>query len=506
MITYVRTFRKLSLLALLVLLLPVVAACGGAPTAEAPTAVPAAAGTSVAAPAAATEAATAAPAAATEAAPAAATTEGAATSAATTAATTAAAPATAATDTSAQAAGGDKIKLTILTHWGAKEQKDVLEPIFQRYMQEHPNITIEHQTVDFGELLKRITTGRMGGVAPDIYHFYNLWLPEFAGSDLLAAPPADVDADIKAGYSQSTVEGLTYNGKVWGYPTEVNDYQLIYNKKLLKEAGVDKVPETWDELKAAATKATKKDANGKVTQAGFLLIKGWDSGVVHPWTSLLYSGGGKYISDDKTKVAFNDDVGVQTLQLEMDMIKSGAVDTGLGQPDFVAGKVAMTIMANWWGATLRTGVPGGIENIGVAPIPHSANGTSSTLQYSWAWGVDKNSKNANEAWKFLQWLNSPQGGKSSPMGDYLTTGLNAIPGRTSDQQAHADRLNDPFVKPFVDALKTARTEAIIPGAQEIKTSLQKQIEAAWFGQKSAKQALDTAADEANLILAEKGQQ
>ncbi len=189
------------------------------------------------------------------------------------------------------------------------------------------------------------------------------------------------------------------------------------------------------------------------------------------------------------------------------MIKDGSVDLGLGQPDFVAGKVAMTIMANWWGADLRAGVPGGIQNVGVAPIPHSASGSSATLQYSWLWGVDQNSQHANEAWNFLKWLNSPAGsGKSSPMGDYLTTGLNAIPGRTSDQEAHADKLNDAFVKPFVDALKVAHTEPIIPGAQEIKTALQKQIEAAWFGQKSNQAALNAAADEANRILAEKGKQ
>ena len=90
------------------------------------------------------------------------------------------------------------------------------------------------------------------------------------------------------------------------------------------------------------------------------------------------------------------------------------------------------------------------------------------------------------------------------MGNFLTTALNAIPGRTSDQAAHEDLLSDPFVAPFVEALKTSRTEPIIPGAQEIKTGLQKQIEAAWFGQKEAADALNEAADETNKILAEKG--
>ncbi len=485
--TYKFIYRQVALAACLILIVPVVAACGGTPPATTP-------------PVAQATAAQASAGNATAVAP--------ATSAAEATSASSATEAPAAGNATAETSGasGTPVKLVLLTHWGTADYQKILQPIFDEYHKQNPNVTIEHQTVAFDDLLKRITTGRLGGVAPDIYHFYNLWLPEFAGSDLLSDPPPDVAEDIKAGYSPSTVEGVSYNGRAWGYATEVNTYQLIYNKKLLKDAGIDKAPETWDELRTAAQKTTKKGADGKITQAGFMLLKGWDSGVVHPFSALLWSNGGAYVSKDGTKAAFNDPAGVQTLELEHDLIKSGSVDLGLGMPDFVAGKIAMTIMANWWGADLRKGIPGGIENVGVAPIPHSAGGKSATLQYNWLWGVDKNSKNAAEAWKFLKWLNSPQGGGSTPMGKFLTSGLNAIPGRQSDQKAYAAELGDPFVKPFVDALQVAHTEPIIPGAQEIKTALQKQIEAAWFDQKAPKEALGAAAEEANRILAEKGKQ
>jgi multiple sugar transport system substrate-binding protein len=403
------------------------------------------------------------------------------------------------------AAAGTPVKLTMLTHWGAQEYQEVMQPLIQECQQQIPGLTVEHQTVDFGNLLTRITTGRLGGAAPDIYHFYNLWLPEFVPSDLLATPPADVVEDIQKGYSESTVAGSSYNGQVWGYPTEVNTYQLIYNKQLLQEAGIDKAPETWAELREAAQKTTKREGD-KITQAGFLLIKGWDSGVVHPWTTLLYSNGGQYVADDNSKVMFDEPAAQEALQLELDMIADGSVDLGMAQPDFEAGKIAMTIMANWWGSALRAGLPGGIENAGVAPVPHNEGDESSTLQYNWIWGVDKNSANADAAWQFLKCFNGPRAdGTGTPTGTFLTQGLNAIPARLEDQQAHAEQLSDPFVKPFVDSLATARSEAIIPGAQEIKTALQKQIEAAWFGEKGAADALSTAAAEANRILQEKGQ-
>ncbi len=450
MIRSILSVRRLSLLALLALLLPLIAACGGAPSTP----------------------------------------------------TGAAAPSPAA---ESPAATGATTKLTMLTHWGAQEYLDVMQPLIEECQQQIPGLTVEHQTVDFNNLLTRITTGRLGGAVPDIYHLYNLWLPDFVPSDLLAAPPDDVVADIQQGYSASTVAGSSYNGQVWGYPTEVNTYQLIYNKQLLAEAGVDKAPETWAELREAAQKTTKRSGD-TVEQAGFLLIKGWDSGVVHPWTTLLWSNSGAYVNDDHTAVRFNEQPGVEALQLQLDMISDGSVDLALTQEDFVAGKIAMTIMANWWGSALRAGLPGGIENVGVAPIPHGEGGQSTTVQYNWLWGVDKNSPNAEVAWQFLKCMNSPRAdGSGTPTGTFLTQGLNAIPAHLEDQKAHAAQLGDAFVKPFVDSLATARTEPIIPGAQEIKTALQKQIEAAWFGEKSAQDALNTAADEANRILQEKGQ-
>lgn len=400
----------------------------------------------------------------------------------------------------------DQIKLVVLTHWGTQEQKVPLEKIFGEYTKANPNVQIELQTVAFDDLLNRITTGQLGGEAPDIYHFYNLWLPDFVGSELLATPPDDVATDVTAAYGKGTVGGASYNSQVWGYPTEVNDYQLIYNKKAFNEAGLTAPPATLADFREAAKKLTKKDASGKVTQAGFMLLSGWDSGVVHPFTSLLWSNGGQYVSDDYSKALFNEQAGVDALQAEVDIVKDGStIMSKLVDADFESGRVGMTIMANWWGATLRASDLG-IDNVGVAPIPHSEGGASVALQYEWLWGVGKTSDKADAAWAFLKWLNNPRDGAdaSSPMGEFLTSALNAIPGRTSDQQAHADLLSDPFVKPFVDAFATSRSEPIIPGAQEIKTSLQKQIETAWAGQRSPADALNSAAEEANRILKEKG--
>jgi multiple sugar transport system substrate-binding protein len=398
-------------------------------------------------------------------------------------------------------AAQDSVKLTVLTHWGQAAQKEPLEAIFQTYMDANPGVEIELQTVEFAELLKRITTGALGGDATDIYHIYNLWLPELSQSGLLATPPESVSADVSSGYAPGTVAGATYADTIWGFPTEVNVYQMVYNKAMLDTAGVA-VPASLSELRDAAAACTIRDGDN-LTQAGFLFQASWDSGVVHPFTSLLWSNNGEYVNEDNTEVLFNQQPGVDVLQVECDIFADGSALTGVPEDgDFEAGRAAMTIMANWWGAQLKASDIG-MENVGVAPIPVGEGGTSTALQYEWLWSVSGTSANAEAAWNFLTWLNTPAAeGNSSPMGDFLTSALNAIPGRTSDQEAHTDVLGDDFVAPFVAALATARTEPIIPGAQEIKTGLQTQIESAWFGETDPQTALNTAAEQANGILAE----
>ena len=74
-------------------------------------------------------------------------------------------------------------------------------------------------------------------------------------------------------------------------------------------------------------------------------------------------------------------------------------------------------------------------------------------------------------------------GAASPMGDYLTSALGAIPSRVSDQTALADRLSDEFMTAYVNSASSAVPEPVLRGGQQIKTALQQGIEAAWYGQR-----------------------
>ena len=405
-----------------------------------------------------------------------------------------------------KATSNEPVKLVVLTHWGEESLATPMKALLDEYTKANPNVTIEYQAVTFDQLLTKISTSRAAGTAPDIIHIYNLWMPDFVKGGALATPPADVVEDIKANYSPGSIQAVTVKHQIWGYPTEINTWQLVYNKKMFADAGLSEPPKTLDELKDYACKLTKKKSDGTLEHTGLAVLTGWDSGVVHPFLSLLWSNGGQYIAPDLSKAEFNSPQAKEVLQAYSDMIKEGCVDPGLGGGfnDFVTGKSAMVIMANFFRSDLKNSFVDGYDNVGVAPIPVGPSGAKSVaLQYNWLWTVDKTSKNAEEAWKLVKWLNSPRGeGKASPMGEYLTSALGAIPSRLSDQKALSDTLSDFFLKAYLDSASTSQPEPVLVGGQEIKTALQTQIENTWYDKASIDEALQSAATEADRILSE----
>ena len=367
----------------------------------------------------------------------------------------------------ALAQGGDEVRLTILTHWGEELQIEKWQSFIDEYTASHPNVTIELQTVPFNELLTKIVTARTAGTSPDIYHIYNLWLPEFVNSGMLAVPPDDVVEDIANNAVTTSIAGVTVNDQIWGYPTEVK--------------------------------------TGAVTQVGFGVITGWDSGVVHPFMALLFSNGGQYFNDDYTEVAFGNEQGLETLQLYADLLESGGMDLSVPWGDFVNGNIGMIIMANWWRATIMASENIDYETeVGVAPIPVGPSGTeTATLAYNWLFAVDAHSPNQEAAWEFVRWLNTPPAeGEPSPSGDFVVNNLGAIPSLVFDQEAFAEDMGDHFLAPFVASTEYAIQEPVIGGSQEIKTMLQTEIESLWTGMTDPQSVLDYVVPEANAILDE----
>lgn len=405
--------------------------------------------------------------------------------------------------------GTGSTKLTYAIHWSEKAQQEgilkdgvLISKGLNQYLEEYtklnPDVSFEVQVIQYGEYADKIKVLSDADMAPDIYQIYSPWGVSYVQAGILDKPPADVIADVKKNYL--SVDGVTINGDIWGIPTEINDYALLYNKDLFKQAGLTNPPKTWAELVEMAVKLTKKDEKGNITQYG-IAFNSEDWQVVNPFLTLLYSNGGQFLSEDLKKSLFNSPQGVAALDSILQLFRKGATDANGNFFDFGKNKVAMVVSPPWPKASIQTSFGEAFAStVGVAPFPPL--GKPATFGYTWFMGVTAKSAYKTEAWEFLKWFSSevqPETG-TTRYGDLLAQTIGAIPSRKVDFQSHKEELGDFFTKVFIDQMKYTNVEPNVAESSTIKTILIKNIQTAWSGQKTAKEALDAAAIDVDKIL------
>ena len=94
-------------------------------------------------------------------------------------------------------------------------------------------------------------------------------------------------------------------GEHYAVPTSIRNFALVYNVNLLKEAGWDAPPDTWDEFVEAAKDCTIYDDAGNITQAGYYLE--WEGDGWNWWRPLIQAYGGQPFSDDNITPLWDQD-------------------------------------------------------------------------------------------------------------------------------------------------------------------------------------------------------
>ena len=177
---------------------------------------------------------------------------------------------------------------------------------------------------------------------PDIVMGANDWVPTGAKSGKLA--PITLTASQKARFTAGQLFDLTYKGKLYGVPVDVNNVAMIYNTNLVTTA-----PKTFGEM-VAFYKANKAS---KSLKAGLCVAGGGMSWGAHSIFSAL--GADAYQFDSRDKIVYNRSFNGTTFGKNvrtylLDGKKSNgflpASDAGCGD-NFKDGKVPYAIIGNW---------------------------------------------------------------------------------------------------------------------------------------------------------------
>ena len=203
-----------------------------------------------------------------------------------------------------------------------------------------------------------------------------------------------------------------YDGIAYGIPTALNSLGIIYNEDVLKEAGVEKMPTSLEEMVEVCEKIKKNtDAIPFYTNYNNTL------GV---WGGALTSYGGEdYRKDTLDKgTAFESGQPIrQVMDLFYALTSKGLTeedpitgDYGKSQQMLADGKVAMFMMGSQELVEIRE-MAKNKESIKIAPFPVKFNGeTTIAFGAPEVVGINKNSENKETAKAFLEFISSSESG------------------------------------------------------------------------------------------------
>ncbi len=230
--------------------------------------------------------------------------------------------------------------------WGA-----IVEQINTEFKAAHPGLEIVTESYPDQPYQQKIKIYATAKQLPDVFKFWSftsLLKPLIDGGFVAPLNRADFEG---LGYLPGALDSSTYGGKLYGIPVSADIWVIYYNKKVFKEAGVDRVPATLDELIALAPKFKAKGIIPMTTDGK----DAWPLSITFDQLALRISG-------DKTlprqaldrKVKFTDPVFVQAARELQRLVKSGLFQEDLMVSDYGAsrnlfgqGRAAMYLMGSW---------------------------------------------------------------------------------------------------------------------------------------------------------------
>jgi raffinose/stachyose/melibiose transport system substrate-binding protein len=230
--------------------------------------------------------------------------------------------------------------------WGA-----VVEQINAEFKAANPGVEIVTESYPDQPYQQKIKIYATAKQLPDVFKFWSftsLLKPLVNGGFIEPLNRSDFD---KLDYLTGALDSNVYGGKLYGIPVSADLWVIYYNKKLFKDAGIDKPPATIDELIAVAGKLKAKGVVPMVTDGK----DAWPLCVTFDQLAWRISGDATLPGKALAREArFTDPVFVQAAKELSRMIKAGLFQEDLMVSDYGAarnlfgqGRAAMYLMGSW---------------------------------------------------------------------------------------------------------------------------------------------------------------
>ena len=313
-------------------------------------------------------------------------------------------------DTAAAPATGEKITVILPAHEmdtiGLHEQRT-------RQFEEETGIQVELINMGWDDVADKLTADLVaGGNTYDVIEFDNAWVLKFAQNDWLEPLDNYVSDEQKNGMVPGLIDKFSNDGHLYGITWNNDTRFFMFNKAKLEAAGIDKAPETWEEVIAAdeALRAAGQCTNTYIDS----YWQGQSGGNEIYW--LVSSFGGKLIDDNGNPVMGEDPKTAAAYQFVVDGLESGLIDPASLTADyenaanvFYMGETALMMQA-WPGVYAAANDPETsaiVDEIAVGDsAPHAAGEDFMVLTLPEAMAIPKTSEHKDAAWKYIEYMSS----------------------------------------------------------------------------------------------------
>ena len=321
---------------------------------------------------------------------------------------------------SSSGSSGDKT----LTYWATNQStsleadKQILQPEIDKFTKQ-TGVKVKLEVVPSSDLLNRILTATTSGKGPDVLNIGNTWSASLQATGAFVEWDKDMLAKVggDARFLPTALKSTGATGKdPAALPLYASSYELYYNTKLFKAAGISAPPKTWNEFVADARKLTKDtNGDGKNDQWG-LSMQGAQSSFAAHFAFILGTQHGAKVFSGKTP-KFDDAGMVDGIDQWLSWLgKDGIVNPSDAEvveksallKTFAAGKTGMVLAQSSSAVTL------GKDNMttadfGVAPVPAQDSPVAGAKDIgSFVGGINvaifKNTGNLDGATQFVKFL------------------------------------------------------------------------------------------------------
>jgi multiple sugar transport system substrate-binding protein len=369
------------------------------------------------------------------------------------------------------------------------------------FEQQHPNITVEFEPVPSARSNEKLLTQIAGGNAPDAAFVDAGFVQQLAARGaLLNLDGYIAGSDVVA--TEDYVEGFRntalLDGSMYGLPFDGETTGLFYRTDLFEAAGIDGPPTTWDEFEQDAAALTDPSKQ----QYGVAIFSTEAAYYWYPW---LWQAGGDTLSDDGKDIAFDSPEGVEAAEFYVNLAQNYAPpdyltsDSWNGRVAFATGKVGMYIAGNWFAGQMLSEFPDIEGQWATAPLPKGDAGCATTLAGD-SLIILETSEQQDAAWKWIEYLSSPDVMSAWTIGEETTT---LLPPRESLLTSPQLSENKPFLQGFADDMECAFTSTVVqPRYGEVEAVLNEKLGEAMLGDITPQEALQQAAAEGEEIIDE----